>query len=91
MVNFIYNNLFPFSESDYMFDGYIMLLLRYPIIRFYLAGINSCAKLKSSEEIIKFIQVFAKTLEHNSNYRMDMLAYIKENGFDNMEFAKTLI
>ncbi|HCW53467.1 MAG TPA: FliB family protein [Clostridium sp.] len=91
MVNFIYNNLFPFSESDYMFDGYIMLLLRYSIIRFYLAGINSCNQLKSSEEIIKFIQVFAKTLEHNSNYRIDMLEYIKENGFDNIEFAKILI
>lgn len=91
IVNFIYNNLFPFSESDYMFDGYIMLLLRYSLMRFYLVGIESHKGIRSSEDIIKFIHVFAKTIEHNSNYRMDILGYIKENGFDNMEFAKSLI
>ena len=91
MVNFIYNNLFPFSESDYMFDGYIMLLLRYSLMRFYLVGMDLNEQIRDTEDIIKFIQAFAKTIENNSDYRMNILEYIKENGFDNMEFAKTLI
>lgn len=91
LVNFMYNNLFPFSESDYMFDGYIMLLMRYALIRFYLVGINLHAEHDSTEDIIKFIQVFAKALEHDREYRSELLAYINENGFDNFEFAKMLL
>ncbi|WP_317412423.1 flagellin lysine-N-methylase, partial [Clostridium baratii] len=38
LVNFIYNYMFPFSENQSVFDGYIMLLMRYSFIRFYLVG-----------------------------------------------------
>lgn len=91
LVNFMYNNLFPFSESDFMFDGYIMLLMRYALIRFYLVGIDLHTEHDSSEDIIKFIQVFAKALEHDRAYRSELLEYINENGFDNFEFAKMLL
>lgn len=91
LVNFMYNNLFPFSESDYMFDGYIMLLMRYALMRFYLVGINLHTEHDSTEYIIKFIQVFAKALEHDRAYRSELLVYINENGFDNFEFAKILL
>lgn len=91
MVNFMYNNLFPFSESDFMFDGYIMLLFRYSLMRFYLVGKYICNGNDSVEDIIEFIQVFAKTVEHDKNYRSEILEYIKENSYDNMEFAKMLL
>ena len=38
LVNFMYNYMFPFSETESIFDGYIMLLVRYSFIRFYLVG-----------------------------------------------------
>lgn len=91
LVNFIYNNLFPFSETESIFDGYIMLLMRYSFIRFYLVGKYICNKNDLEEEVVKFIQVFSKTIEHHKTYLVDALNYIKENEFDNMEFAKTLL
>ncbi|NFG28315.1 FliB family protein [Clostridium botulinum] len=90
-VNFIYNNLFPFSESDYMFEGYIMLLFRYSLMRFYLVGKYIYNEKESKEEMIEFIQVFIKAVEHDKNYRSEILEYIKENSFDNMEFAKMIL
>ncbi|NFG22479.1 FliB family protein [Clostridium botulinum] len=90
-VNFIYNNLFPFSESDYMFEGYIMLLFRYSLMRFYLVGKYIYNEKDSKEEMIEFIQVFIKAVEHDKNYRSEILEYIKENSFDNMEFAKMIL
>jgi len=30
-------------------------------------------------------------VEHDKNYRSDILEYIKENSYDNMEFAKMLL
>lgn len=91
LVNFIYNNIFPFTESESIFDGYIMLLIRYSFIRFYLVGKYLHNKEESKESIVEFIQVFSKTIEHHRSYLIDSLQYIKENDFDNIEFAKTLL
>ena len=90
-IVFIINNLFPFSESDFVFDGYIMLLFRFALIRFYLVGIYLNNGKDSYNDIIDFIQVFAKAFEHDRNYRSEILEYLKENDFDNMEFAKMII
>jgi len=91
LVNFIYNNMFPFSETEAIFDGYIMLLTRYSFIRFYLTGKYLYNKQDNKENIVEFIQVFSKTIEHHKTYLVNSLDYIKKNKFDNMEFAKTLI
>lgn len=91
LVNFMYNNLFPFSEGEYMFDAYIMLLIRYSLMRFYLIGMHLDNQIDSRENIIKFIQVFAKAIEHDKNYLEEILEYIKENEFDNMEFASMIL
>lgn len=91
IVNFIYNNLFPFSETKKVFDGYIMLLVRYSFIRFYLVGIYLCNKRESKEEIVRFIQVFSKTTEHHKTFLADTLRELKGNEFDNIEFTKTLL
>jgi len=91
LVNFIYNNIFPFSETDSIFDGYIMLLIRYSFIRFYLVGRYLYNKYDSKENIVEFIQVFSKVIGHHKTFTVDLLNYIKENKFDNMEFAKMLL
>ncbi|MGH4121362.1 MAG: flagellin lysine-N-methylase [Clostridium sp.] len=91
LVNFIYNNMFPFSETESMFDGYIMLLIRYSFIRFYLVGKYLYNKQDSKENIVEFIQVFSKIIGHHKTYTIDVLNYIKENKFDNIEFAKMLL
>lgn len=91
IVNFIYNSLFPYSESDSMFEGYIMMLIRYSLIRFYLVGRYMNNKTESADNIIKFIQVFSKAMEHDKNYMEEILDYIINNGFDDMGFAEMLI
>ncbi|HEY5524709.1 MAG TPA: flagellin lysine-N-methylase [Clostridium sp.] len=91
LVNFMYNNMFPFSETESIFDGYIMLLTRYSFIRFYLVGKYLYNKQDCKENIVEFIQAFSKTIGHHKTYLVDSLDYIKENEFDNIEFAKILL
>lgn len=88
LVNFIYNYMFPFSENQSVFDGYIMLLMRYSFIRFYLVGKYIVNKNNSKEDIAKFIQVFSKSIGHHRNYLVNLLKYIKEKEFNNIEFVK---
>ena len=83
--------MFPFSETDSAFDGYIMLLTRYSFIRFYLVGKFLYNKQDNKENIVGFIQSFSKTVEHHKTYLVDSLDYITKNGLDNTEFAITLL
>ncbi|SFU70912.1 lysine-N-methylase [Clostridium sp. DSM 8431] len=91
LVNFMYNNLFPFTESESAFDGYIMLLVRFSFIRFYLVGRALRNGTESMENIINMIQSFSKAVEHHKTFLSDVLEDIKDKEFDNMEFAKTLL
>lgn len=100
IVNFIYSNLFPFCEIESIFDSYIMLLIRYTFMRFYLVGMylynanregNDDNKALSKEEVVRFIQCFSKVVEHHKTYLVDLLNYIKEHDFNNLEFVKTLL
>ena len=91
LVNFIYNNLFPFNEVMSFFDSYMMLIIRVSFIRFYLVGLYLNSKDESYERIVDFIQVFSKTIEHHKSYLIDSLHYIKRKEFDNMEFAKNIL
>lgn len=88
LVNFMYNYMFPFSETQSVFDGYIMLLMRYSFIRFYLVGRYLNNKEESKGDVIKFIQVFSKSIGHHRNYLVNLLKYIKEKEFNNIEFVK---
>lgn len=91
LVNFIYNNIFPFSESESVFDGYILLLIRYAFIKLYLVGLYLHNKSESKEHIVEFIQMFSKSIEHHRTLLVDLLSYIKRNDYNNIEFAKMFL
>lgn len=90
LVNYIYNNMFPFNEVISLFDTYIMLLMRVSFIKFYLVGLYLNGEDNDNKKIAEFIQVFSKTIEHHKSFLMDSLAYIKRNELNNIEFAKML-
>ena len=91
LVNFIYNNMFPFNEVLSFFDSYMMLIIRFSFIRFYLVGLYLYNKEERDKNMVELIQVFSKTIEHHKSYLIDSLHYIKRKEFDNMEFAKTIL
>ena len=91
LVNLMYKNMFPFSESESMFDGYMMLVVKYSFIRFYLVGKYIYNKEDKIESVVEFIQSFSKAVEHHKTYLVDVLNYLKQNEFDNIEFAKVLL
>ena len=91
LINFIYNNLFPFSDNDVAFHGYIMLLIRYSYMRFFLVGLMLDGEELDEEKIITFIQTFLKTTEHHKTYYTDVLEEVVQNEYDNMMFVNNII
>lgn len=91
LVNHIFKELFPFSDSDIIINDLILLLFRYSFIRVVLIGQYIYKKELSKENIVRVIQVFSKEIEHNEEYLKEIVKHIKENELDNMKFAKILI
>lgn len=91
LVNHMFKELFPFSESDVITDGYIMMLVRYSYIRFYLVGQYIYNGELSKDDIIRSVQILSKEIEHNKTYLKNVLGYLKEYELDNKRFARILL
>lgn len=91
LVNYMFNELFPFTENDVIIDGYIMMLIRFSFIKFCLIGQYLYNKDISKEIIIRTIQIFSKETEHDSVYFKEIIIYLKENELDNERFIDILI
>ena len=90
-VNHIYRNLYPFSEPGTPFDSYMMMIIRYVIIKLYLAGIGSAKGGLTEDITIDFIQVFSKTVEHHRSYLIDLADFMRDSHFNNMEYMNILL
>lgn len=90
-VNHIYRNLYPFSEPGTPFDSYMMMIIRYIIIKLYLAGLGSSKGGLTKEITIDFIQIFSKTVEHHRSYLIDLADFMRESHFNNMEYMNILL
>lgn len=91
LVNYMFGNLFPFSENDIIVDGYIMMLVRFSFIRFYLVGQYIYNGEISKEKIIRAIQTLSKEIEHDEIYLKSVLVYLKKYELDNKRFARILL
>jgi lysine-N-methylase len=91
LVNHMFKELFPFSENDIVYDGYIMMLVRLSYIKFFIAGYYLSDGKITIDNIIKIIQSLTKEIEHDETYLKYILTHIKEYELDNKRFAKILL
>jgi hypothetical protein len=87
----MFKEFFPFSENDIVFDGYIMMLVRFSYIKFILVGQHIYNGEISKEKIMRLIQALSKEIEHNEEYLKNILLYLKEYELDNKRFAEILL
>ncbi|MEI8216770.1 MAG: flagellin lysine-N-methylase [Eubacteriales bacterium] len=78
LVNYVYGNLFPASESERPRDAFMMLAIRFFIIKTMLIGISGNSKGMSPEMLVSFIQSFSKAIEHHKTFLEDLLAMAKK-------------
>jgi lysine-N-methylase len=78
LVNYIYGNLFPASESESPKEAFMMLAVRFFIIKTQLVGISNANKRLSPEMAVSFIQSFSKAIEHHKTYLEDLINLTKK-------------
>lgn len=93
IVNYIFKHIIPFANTDHenIFSDYVMLIVSYAAIKMQLIGMAGFHKGLNAHLVIKLIQSFGKTVEHNSNYRKDMLKILQKNGCTTMAHMAILI
>ncbi len=91
LVNHAFKNLFPSSEEKSLFDSYMKLVLHYTLIKMHLIGMAGYHKGMTEELVIKLIQSFAKTVEHNEAYMKGIAELMRQNKFNTMAYMAILI
>lgn len=90
LVNYVFKNMFPFDRKT-VFDAYIMLVVHYALIKLILIGMSAFHKGLTPELVIKLIQSFSRTVEHNTAYLDRVLELLHENGYDTMAWMAVMI
>ena len=91
LVNYVFKNLFPFTAEKSVFDSYMMLIIHYALIKMLLIGVAGYYKGLNDEIVIKLIQSFVKTVEHNQKYLYEIADLMKQNKFNTMAYMAVLI
>lgn len=91
LVNYVFKNVFPLKNQISIFSEYMMLILHYSLIKMHLIGIASYHKGLNEELIIKLIQSFAKTVEHNTQYLDEIQKLLVQNNFNTLPYMIILI
>lgn len=91
LVNFVFEDLFPAAESTQPFEAYMMLVVRYALIKAHLIGIAAFRKGLSEAVCIQFIQVFSKGIEHHHTYLDEIKAYMNRKKYQSLKYMGILL
>ncbi len=80
LENYLLKTAFPQGYAT-LFDTYMMLSLHYSLIKMHLIGLAGYHK---EEIVLKLIQSFAKTVEHNQTYLNSILEMLHKDNNANM-------
>ncbi len=91
LVNFVFKDLFPAAEGQDVFDAYMMLVIRYSLIKLHLTGIGIARKELTEDTAVGFIQAFSKTVEHHKTYLESIADHMTKNRYNTLEHMNILL
>lgn len=92
LVNHVFKNLFPLGEkSRTIFTEYVMLIIHYALIKMHLIGMAAFHQGLQDELVLKLIQSFAKTVEHNTVYLRQIRELLQKSDLTTMAYMAILI
>lgn len=92
LVNYVFKNLFPFSPHQNIFENFVLMVVHYSLIKMHLIGMAGYHEENFGiDHILKLIQSFGKSIEHNNNYLKEIINYLKENEYLTLSHLLLLI
>ena len=72
-INLIFRNLLPFSETDTIWDGGLLILARYALIRQQVQAFQEADDVT----VASYLQAFSKVVEHHHTFPFQALEVLK--------------
>lgn len=91
LVNFVFKDLFPAAEGLDAFDAYMMLVIRFSLIKLHLIGIGIHRKGLTEETVVGFIQAFSKTVEHHKTYLESIADHMIQSKYNSIQYMTLLL
>lgn len=79
LVNYTFERCIPL-DANMPLESFLKLQLYYRLIRLQLIAIANVNNGLSDEAVVKLVQSFTKTFDHNSEYIEELIEYMRYNG-----------
>ena len=90
-INHMFKSLFPFTEAEWIFDAYLLMLFRYIFMKIQLVGIAISNKGLTDDVVISYFQSFSKVIEHHKSFMLDTTSWCRMKNINGMkELSKIL-
>lgn len=90
LVNYVFTNLFPFDKKS-VTDSFMMLVLNFSMIKQHLIGMAKFHEGLTMDLIVKLVQSYTKTVDHNIAYLQNVEKLMKEHGYVTLAHMVVLV
>lgn len=90
LVNYVFMNLFPFSNQT-VTDSFSMLIINFSMIKLHLIGMAKYHQGLTDELVVKLVQSYSKTIDHNGTYLTNVENLMKEQGYTTLAHMAVLV
>lgn len=90
LVNYVFTNLFPFDKKS-VTDSFAMLIINFSMIKLHLIGMAEHHGELNEELVVKLVQSYSKTIDHNSAYLKDVEKLMKDHGYTTLAHMVVLV
>lgn len=87
-VNHMFKAMFPFTEAEWLFDAYLLMLCRYQLMKRQLLGLAIANKGLDDALILDYFQVFSKAIEHHKTFMLDLTDWFGDLSINDMKAVK---
>ncbi|MBO0589101.1 flagellin lysine-N-methylase [Sporosarcina sp. E16_8] len=90
LVNYVFTNLFPFDKKT-ITDSFAMLIINFSMIKLHLIGMAKYHKGLNNDLVIKLVQSYSKTIDHNNAYLKNVENLLREHGYTTLAHMVVLV
>lgn len=90
-MNIMRKGLFPFTESESVFEAYQLYFVRYLIIRTQLAGLSEIEGGLTEKLVERYLQSFSKVFEHHRTFAHEMIKILKKEKLNSVKQLQSLL
>ncbi|HEX3048602.1 MAG TPA: hypothetical protein VHY08_27885, partial [Bacillota bacterium] len=81
LVDYVFKNVLPYSNSENVFESYVELIIHYALIKFHLIIKSGINKEINDSLVIQVVQKVSKSFDHNKRFLNQLYQGLRSSNF----------